>query len=54
MIQPALVDAGVWVRPFGRLVYLMPPYVMEADDLAFLCRAVVQVLERYLCSPTGR
>lgn len=43
-IQPALVEAGVWVRPFGRLVYLMPPYIMEQDDLAALCRAVHQVL----------
>ena len=54
VIQPALVDAGVWVRPFGRLVYLMPPYVIEAADLEFLCRAVVQVLESCLCSRTGR
>ncbi len=43
-LQPALVEAGVWVRPFGRLVYLMPPYVIDEESLAFLCRAVVQVL----------
>ncbi len=43
-IQPALVEAGVWVRPFGRLVYLMPPYIIEEEELSFLCRAVRQVL----------
>jgi len=43
-IQPALVEAGVWVRPFGRLVYLMPPYIIEQADLAFLCNAVYRVL----------
>ena len=43
-VQPALVEAGVWVRPFGRLVYLMPPYVIGPEDLDFLCRAVHRVL----------
>jgi adenosylmethionine-8-amino-7-oxononanoate aminotransferase len=45
-LQPALVEAGVWVRPFGRLVYLMPPYIMDDADLASLCRAVHRVLAR--------
>jgi len=44
-IQPAFVDAGVWVRPFGRLVYLMPPLVMGDEDLAVLTAAVYQVLD---------
>lgn len=43
-IQAAFVEAGVWVRPFGRLVYLMPPYVMSEEDLAFLTTAVVRVV----------
>ena len=43
-IQPKFVDAGVWVRPFGRLVYLMPPYVIEREDLAVLTRAVTDVV----------
>ena len=43
-LQPALVEAGVWVRPFGRLVYLMPPYVIDGESLAFLCDAVFRVL----------
>ena len=40
------VDRGVWVRPFGRLVYLMPPFVIGAADLVKLTRAVVSVVEQ--------
>jgi adenosylmethionine---8-amino-7-oxononanoate aminotransferase len=43
-IQPALVEAGVWVRPFGRLVYLMPPYIMNDKDLNTLTAAVREVI----------
>ncbi len=43
-IPLAFVARGVWVRPFGRLVYLMPPYIIEPQDLAALTRAVVEVV----------
>jgi adenosylmethionine-8-amino-7-oxononanoate aminotransferase len=43
-IQPLFVEAGVWVRPFGRLVYLMPPYIIEADELRELTGAVTSVV----------
>ena len=39
-IQRRFVARGVWVRPFGRLVYLMPPYCIGDDDLQTLCGAV--------------
>ncbi len=45
-ISRQFVDAGVWVRPFGRLVYLMPAYVIDAADLDALCAAVVEVVAR--------
>jgi adenosylmethionine-8-amino-7-oxononanoate aminotransferase len=44
IIQPRLVEAGVWVRPFGKLVYLMPPYIMDDADLAALTSAVTSVV----------
>lgn len=40
-LQQGLVDRGVWVRPFGRLVYVMPPFVMSDDDLETLTGAMV-------------
>jgi adenosylmethionine-8-amino-7-oxononanoate aminotransferase len=43
-IQPMFVDAGVWVRPFGRLVYLMPPYIINGAELDTLTAAVCEVL----------
>ena len=44
-VQPQFVEAGVWVRPFGRLIYLMPPYIISAEDLKTLTDAVVHVVE---------
>ncbi|MDH5633515.1 MAG: adenosylmethionine--8-amino-7-oxononanoate transaminase [Gammaproteobacteria bacterium] len=41
---PAFVEAGVWVRPFGRLVYLMPPYIISNEDLGYLAAALVKVV----------
>lgn len=38
--QRYFVAQGVWVRPFGKLVYVMPPYVMEPADLAQLSAAI--------------
>ena len=40
------VDEGVWVRPFGKLVYLMPPYIIQADDLTTLTKAVYSVISK--------
>ena len=45
-ITQAFVEAGVWIRPFGKLVYLMPPFVINDDDLATLTKAVVGVLAK--------
>jgi adenosylmethionine-8-amino-7-oxononanoate aminotransferase len=45
-ITGQFVAAGVWVRPFGKLVYLMPPYVINRQDLATLTRAVTDIVAR--------
>jgi adenosylmethionine-8-amino-7-oxononanoate aminotransferase len=45
-LKRRLVEAGVWVRPFGNVVYLTPALTIEEDELAGLTRAVVEVLGR--------
>ena len=44
-ITQAFVDRGVWVRPFGTRVYIMPPFVIEDDDLLELADTLVEVTE---------
>ena len=44
VVQPAFVEEGVWIRPFGRLVYTMPPYVTKSDDLGQITGAIQRVV----------
>ncbi len=44
-LQPMFVEAGVWVRPFNKLIYLMPPFIISAEELNTLINAVVKVVE---------
>jgi len=41
--QAILLDHGVWLRPFGRLLYTMPPYVSDDAQLASICAAMEAV-----------
>ena len=43
-MQKEFVDRGVWVRPFGKLVYVMPPYIINQEELEHLTRAMVEVI----------
>ena len=44
LTQRRLVERGVWARPFGKLIYLMPAYVMTNSDLRQLCAAVCETV----------
>lgn len=44
--QRQCVEMGIWVRPFGRLVYVMPPYVISDDDLTTLVRNMLQIIAK--------
>ncbi|KYF72491.1 adenosylmethionine--8-amino-7-oxononanoate transaminase [Sorangium cellulosum] len=43
-VQPAFVERGVWLRPFGKLVYTMPPYIIDPGDLSRITGAIVSVV----------
>ncbi len=42
-IQKAFIERGVWLRPFGKLVYIMPPYIMSDEQLQRLTQAMFEV-----------
>lgn len=48
IFQSLLIDHGIWVRPFGKLVYIMPPYIITDDELTTLCQALLKVVRTYL------
>lgn len=44
-LQAQIVAHGVWLRPFGRLVYVMPPYVISASELDFLIQQTLAIVK---------
>lgn len=44
-IQRQFVEHRVWVRPFGKLVYIMPPFIITSEQLTFLTSALVDVVK---------
>jgi adenosylmethionine-8-amino-7-oxononanoate aminotransferase len=44
-VQKLLPDLGVWLRPFGKLIYTMPPYIITDTDLDTVCDAIKTVAE---------
>jgi len=43
-ITKRFVDRGVWIRPFGKLVYVMPPYIISDNDLERLLTAMTETV----------
>ncbi|MEH6616369.1 MAG: adenosylmethionine--8-amino-7-oxononanoate transaminase [Porticoccus sp.] len=46
-IQKQFVAEGIWVRPFGNRVYVMPPYIISRDDLDTLIAGMLNVVKNY-------
>lgn len=46
-ITEEFINEGVWIRPFGKLVYLMPPFIISSDDLTKLTTALTKVIKHH-------
>lgn len=44
--QKECVRRGVWIRPFGRNVYVMPPYIISDEDLTSLTRNMIEIISK--------
>ena len=44
-MQQCFVDEGIWVRPFGCLVYIMPPYIISKDELHKLTTSLIKIVK---------
>jgi adenosylmethionine-8-amino-7-oxononanoate aminotransferase len=47
-ITKRCVDRGIWIRPFGHLVYVMPPYIISSSELTHLLSAVTEAVAEEL------
>jgi adenosylmethionine-8-amino-7-oxononanoate aminotransferase len=50
-MQRAFVELGVWIRPFGKLLYIMPPYSISAAQLSRLTSALSLLCQQEPATP---
>lgn len=49
VIQKFFVDNGVWIRPFGKLIYIMPPFISEPEQVRKLIEVIEKALQNEAC-----
>jgi adenosylmethionine-8-amino-7-oxononanoate aminotransferase len=47
IIQKLFVENNVWIRPFGNLIYLMPPYIINENELGQLTSSIYKILRNH-------